>query len=156
MRGERQPLPDGRGSDWGGSGSRGSACVEQSRDHEGAGNRRRSGQASIELALLYGAVILPLTFMVIFVSEMLWVWHSVTDFTRDGARYAATHCWMSDTGNVHVHDHARAAHDRYGPVSKRRRGASEQLFFAGPRHRATHPIHLRSAATAPPTACPMR
>ena len=31
--------------------------------------------------------------MVIFVAEMLWVWHSVVDFTRDGARYAATHCW---------------------------------------------------------------
>ena len=38
--------------------------------------------------------------MLIFVAEMLWVWHSVADFTRDGARYAATHCWQSDTGNV--------------------------------------------------------
>src|SRR5712675_608914 len=62
--------------------------------------RRRSGQASIEFALLYGAVILPLTFMIVFVSEMLWVWHSVVDFTRDGANYAATHCWMGDGGNV--------------------------------------------------------
>ena len=62
--------------------------------------RPRSGQASIEFALLYGAVILPLTFMVVFVSEMLWVWHSVVDFTRDGATYAATHCWMGDGGNV--------------------------------------------------------
>src|SRR6478609_9446011 len=61
---------------------------------------RRSGQASIEFALLYSAVILPLTFMVVFVSEMLWVWHSVVDFTRDGATYAATHCWMGDGGNV--------------------------------------------------------
>ena len=34
-----------------------------------------AGQAAIEFALLYGAVILPLTFMVVFVSEMLWVWH---------------------------------------------------------------------------------
>ena len=47
---------------------------------------RAPGQAAIEFALLYAAVILPLTFMMIFVSEMLWVWHSVVDFTRDGAR----------------------------------------------------------------------
>jgi hypothetical protein len=61
---------------------------------------RRSGQASIEFALMYGAVIVPLTFMIIFVSEMLWVWHSVVDFTRDGAHYATTHCWMGDGSNV--------------------------------------------------------
>src|SRR5690242_5705675 len=62
--------------------------------------RRRGGQSSVEFALMYSAVILPLTFMVIFISEMLWVWHSVVDFTRDGATYAATHCWMGDGSNV--------------------------------------------------------
>jgi hypothetical protein len=62
--------------------------------------RRRSGQALTEFAVLYAGVVLPLTFMIVFVSEMLWVWHSVVDFTRDGARYAATHCWMADAGNV--------------------------------------------------------
>jgi hypothetical protein len=62
--------------------------------------RRRSGQALTEFAVLYAAVVLPLTFMIVFVSEMLWVWHSVADFTRDGARYAATHCWMADASNV--------------------------------------------------------
>ena len=62
--------------------------------------RRRSGQSSVEFALLYSAVILPLTFMLLFVSEMLWVWHSVVDFTRVGANYAATHCWMGDGSNV--------------------------------------------------------
>jgi Flp pilus assembly pilin Flp len=60
----------------------------------------RSGQAAVEYALLYAGVILPLTFMVVFVAEMLWIWHSVADFTRDGARYAATHCWMADSSNV--------------------------------------------------------
>ncbi len=60
----------------------------------------RSGQGAVEFALVFAGVILPLTFMTIFVSEMLWVWHSVTEFTRDGARYAATHCWQSDAGNV--------------------------------------------------------
>ena len=60
----------------------------------------RSGQATVEFAVLYAGVVLPLTFMIVFVSEMLWVWHSVADFTRDGARYAATHCWMADGSNV--------------------------------------------------------
>ena len=64
------------------------------------GVRHRSGQALTEFAVLYAGVILPLTFMIVFVSEMLWVWHSVADFTRDGARYAATHCWMADGSNV--------------------------------------------------------
>jgi len=68
----------------------------------GLGDRGQGlrGQALLEFAILYGAVVLPLTFMVIFVAEMLWIWHSVADFTRDGARYAATHCWNSDGSNV--------------------------------------------------------
>jgi Flp pilus assembly protein TadG len=60
----------------------------------------RSGQATVEFALLYISVLVPLTFGIIFISEMLWIWHSVVDFTRDGARYAATHCYQSDTRNV--------------------------------------------------------
>lgn len=63
-------------------------------------NRRRSGQAAIEFALLYGAVIIPLTFGIVFVAEMYWVWHSMAEFTREGARYAATHCWQADGQNV--------------------------------------------------------
>lgn len=62
--------------------------------------RERSGQATLEFAMIYAGAMLPLMFMLIFVAEMLWVWHSVVDFTRDGARYAATHCWQSDTANV--------------------------------------------------------
>ena len=62
--------------------------------------RRRSGQATLEFAMIYAGVMLPLTFMLVFVAEMLWVWHSVVDFTRDGARYAATHCWTADQSNV--------------------------------------------------------
>ena len=64
--------------------------------------QRASGNAVVEFALLYGGVILPLTFMLIFVAEMAWIWHSVVDFTRDGARYAATHCFEADgsAGNV--------------------------------------------------------
>jgi hypothetical protein len=64
----------------------------------GAGFRpaQKSGQAALEFALLYAAAILPLTFMIIFVAEMLWTWHSVVDFTRAGAQFAATHCWEAD------------------------------------------------------------
>ena len=62
--------------------------------------RKQSGQATLEFAIMYAGVILPMLFMIIFVSEMLWTWHSVCDMTRDGARYAATHCWMADGSNV--------------------------------------------------------
>jgi hypothetical protein len=62
----------------------------------------RRGQASVEFALLYAAAILPLTFMVVFVAEMIWTWHSVVDFTRSGAQFAATHCWESDGSGSNV------------------------------------------------------
>lgn len=61
---------------------------------------RRSGQAAIEFALLYSAIILPLTFGIVYVAEMYWVWHSAVELTREGARYAATHCWQADGQNV--------------------------------------------------------
>jgi hypothetical protein len=62
--------------------------------------RMRSGQATLEFALMYSFVLVPLTFGIIFISQMLWIWHSVVDFTRDGARYAATHCYEPDGSNV--------------------------------------------------------
>ena len=62
--------------------------------------RNQRGQAAVEYALLYAGVILPMTFAIIFAAEMLWVWHSVVDFTREGARYAATHCWQPGGDNV--------------------------------------------------------
>lgn len=55
--------------------------------------RRQGGQATVEWAITFTGVILPLTFMIIFGAQMVWAWHSVVEFTRDGARYAATHCW---------------------------------------------------------------
>jgi hypothetical protein len=60
----------------------------------------RKGQAAVEYALIYAGVLLPLTSMILFTSELLWVWHSVNEFTRDGARYAATHCWTGGGENV--------------------------------------------------------
>ncbi|HLK62829.1 MAG TPA: hypothetical protein VKU19_05295 [Bryobacteraceae bacterium] len=79
-----------------------------------AARRKRSGQALSEFVVLYAGVVLPLTFMIVFVAEMLWVWHGVNDFTRDGARYASTHCWTSDGSNVlaYMESHVPAILDR--------------------------------------------
>lgn len=61
---------------------------------------RRRGQSTVEFVLIYGGVLLPLTFMIVFTAQLLWVWHGVVEFTRDGAQYAATHCWQSGAENV--------------------------------------------------------
>lgn len=61
---------------------------------------RERGQSTVEYAILTGGVIIPVTFGIIYLSQILWIWHSVTDFTRDGARYAATHCWQASGDNV--------------------------------------------------------
>src|SRR5271167_2131529 len=61
---------------------------------------RCSGQATFEFALLYGTVMVPLLFGMIYLAQLLWVWHSIVEFTRDGARYAATHCWDANGQNV--------------------------------------------------------
>jgi hypothetical protein len=60
----------------------------------------QAGQTTVEFVLAYAGVLLPLTFGLVFISQLLWVWHSVADFTRAGAGYAATHCWQSSAGNV--------------------------------------------------------
>lgn len=72
------------------------------------------GQATVEMALVYTGIVVPLFFGVIFVSEMYWVWHSMNEFTRDGARYAATHCYQSGGGNVvqYMQTHVPATVDR--------------------------------------------
>jgi len=49
---------------------------------------------------MYVGVIVPFTFGIIFIAQLLWVWHSMVEFTRDGARYATTHCWESGGNNV--------------------------------------------------------
>jgi hypothetical protein len=54
----------------------------------------------MEFALAYAAVLIPLTFGLIYVSQLLWTWHSVNDFTRQGAGYASTHCWVNSGSNV--------------------------------------------------------
>ena len=61
---------------------------------------RQRGQSSLEFVIAYAGVLIPLTFAIIFTAQILWIWHSVNDFTRRGADYAATHCWTSGGGNV--------------------------------------------------------
>src|SRR5258708_915318 len=61
---------------------------------------RASGQSTVEYAILTAGVIIPLTFGIIYLAQILWIWHSATALTRDGALYAATHCWQADGGNV--------------------------------------------------------
>jgi hypothetical protein len=68
-------------------------------DRAGSPHRQR-GQAAAEFAIVYAAILLPVTFAIIYTALLLWVWHSIADFTREGARYAVTHCWQSGGGNV--------------------------------------------------------
>ena len=63
-------------------------------------SKEQRGQATLEFVIAYAGVLLPLTFAVIFTAQILWIWHSVNDFTRRGADYAATHCWTNGGGNV--------------------------------------------------------
>ena len=62
--------------------------------------RSRSGQATLEYALMFVGAIVPFTFGIMYIAQLLWVWHSMVEFTRDGARYAATHCWETGGENV--------------------------------------------------------
>jgi hypothetical protein len=50
--------------------------------------------------LAFVGIVFPVTFAIVYTSQLLWVWHSVNDFTRQGASYASTHCWESSAGNV--------------------------------------------------------
>ena len=60
----------------------------------------RRGQATLEFALTFALVTMPVTAAIIFTSQLLWVWHSVTEWTRAGAQYAVTHCWNGSGENV--------------------------------------------------------
>jgi len=62
--------------------------------------RNHRGATTVEFALAYGLILLPLTFMFVFACQMLWVWHSVAEWTRAGAKYAATHCFQTGGDNV--------------------------------------------------------
>jgi Flp pilus assembly protein TadG len=60
----------------------------------------RAGSMTLEFAIAYAGVMLPMTFGLLFFAQLMWVWHSVNEMTRRGASYATTHCWQSAAGNV--------------------------------------------------------
>ena len=52
------------------------------------------GQATVELAPVMMTVLVPVTFGLLIFAEAAWTYHSLVTLTRQGARYAATHCWQ--------------------------------------------------------------
>src|SRR5271170_7407584 len=62
--------------------------------------RKTRGAVTLEFVLAFAGLVLPMTFAIVYTSQLLWVWHSVNEFTRQGASYATTHCWQSSGGNV--------------------------------------------------------
>ena len=77
-------------------------------------SRSESGQQTMEFVILYAGVLMPITFAIIFTAQVLWVWHSVIEFARDGAHYAATHCWQASGDNVldYMRNHVPLTADR--------------------------------------------
>ena len=66
--------------------------------HAGLGRVRCSGQATVEMALILGTVLLPLTLGIIALADVAWTYHALVALTRQGARFAATHCYQGDNG----------------------------------------------------------
>ena len=53
----------------------------------------------MEMALALVAGIIPLTLGLLAFTELAWTYHALATLTRQGARYAATHCWLDDSGS---------------------------------------------------------
>jgi len=53
----------------------------------------------VETALVMGTVMVPLTFGLMVAAEVAWTYHSLVTLTRQGARYAATHCYQDSAGS---------------------------------------------------------
>ena len=60
---------------------------------------RNKGQATVEMALALVFGVLPLTFGLIAFAEIAWTYHALATLTRQGARYAGTHCWQDSAGS---------------------------------------------------------
>jgi hypothetical protein len=61
--------------------------------------RNNRGQATLETALALIAGMIPLTFGLFAFGELAWTYHALATLTRQGARYAATHCFQDDSGS---------------------------------------------------------
>lgn len=61
--------------------------------------RNCRGQATVEMALALIAGVVPITLGLIAFTEIAWTYHALATATRQGARYAATHCWQDEGGS---------------------------------------------------------
>ena len=64
---------------------------ERKAEDRGQRTEDRCGQSTVEFILAYGSIVLPLTLAIVFTSQLLWIWHGINEFTRQGASYASTH-----------------------------------------------------------------
>jgi hypothetical protein len=69
-------------------------------EHNSTRRARRGGQVTVEFALLFTGILVPSILGLTFISQLLWVYHSVNDWTRQGAGYAISHCWEASSQNV--------------------------------------------------------
>ncbi len=60
----------------------------------------RKGATAVEFLMVGMTVALPLGLSIFYIAQILWVWHSAVEMTRDGARYAATHCYQNGANVV--------------------------------------------------------
>lgn len=59
-----------------------------------------AGQASIEMALIMMTIMIPLTLGIVAIADVVWTYHALVTLTRQGAHYAATHCYLGDNGQA--------------------------------------------------------
>lgn len=57
------------------------------------------GQATIEMAMMLVVGLVPLTLALVAFTEITWTYHALVTLTRQGARYAASHCWTDSAGS---------------------------------------------------------
>ena len=106
--------------------------------------RNRGGQATVELALVMMTVLVPVTFGLLIFAEAAWTYHSLVTLTRQGGRYAATHCWRDAAGSNVVNwmqTHAPPFIDR------------EQLITGGAEIRVEYWTHNLTARETVPFSC---
>ncbi len=50
------------------------------------------------MALIMMTIMIPLTLGIVAIADVVWTYHALVTLTRQGARYAATHCFQEDNG----------------------------------------------------------
>jgi hypothetical protein len=61
--------------------------------------KNRKGQATVEMAIALAFIVIPVTLALLAFIELAWTYHALTTLTRQGARYAANHCWQDSAGS---------------------------------------------------------